>query len=173
MRIGTAIPAAALLALMLAGPTAAADDKSVMDKLAKLQGDWIMLDENGAETDMIGSTFRLTAAGSALVEVMAPGSPEGFEMVNMYHADGDRVLMTHYCAAGNQPRMVVKATDDDNRLVLQFESVTNLASPDANHMHHAEYIFHGDDRLTTLWWSMQDGKVNEDEHVTIELKRKK
>lgn len=173
MKIRTAISGATLLALMLTGGAAAADEKSVMEKLAALEGDWMFLDENGEETDMIGSTFRLTAAGSALVEVMAPGSPEGVEMVNMYHADGDRVLMTHYCAAGNQPRMEVKATDDENRLELQFESVTNLASPDANHMHHAEYVFHGDDRLTTRWWNMQDGKVSEENHVTIELKRKK
>ena len=172
MKIRTAISSATLLALMLTGGAAAADEKTVMEKLAALEGDWIFLDENGEETDMIGSTFRLTAAGSALVEVMAPGSPEGVEMVNMYHADGDRVLMTHYCAAGNQPRMEVKATDDDNRLELKFESVTNLASPDANHMHHAEYVFHGDDRLTTRWWNMQDGKVSEENYVTIELKRK-
>ena len=171
MRIRTAISGATLLALMLTGG-AAADEKSVMEKLAALEGDWMYLDENGEESDMIGSTFRLTAAGSALVEVMAPGSPEGYEMVNMYHADGDRVLMTHYCAAGNQPRMEVIATDDENRLELKFESVTNLASPDANHMHSAEYIFHGDDRLTTRWWSMQDGKISEENHVTIELKRK-
>lgn len=172
MRIRTAISGAALLAFMLAGSTAAADDKSVMEKLAALQGDWIMLDENGAETGMIGSTFRLTAAGSALVEVMAPGSPDGYEMVNMYHADGDRVLMTHYCAGGNQPRLEVKVTDDENLLELSFESITNLSSPDANHMHHAEYIFRGDDRLTTRWWSMADGKLSEEHSVTIELKRK-
>lgn len=172
MKIRTAIFGAVLLALMMTGGAVAADEKSVMERLAALEGDWIYLDENGEETDMIGSTFRLTAAGSALVEVMAPGSPEGFEMVNMYHADGDRVLMTHYCAAGNQPRMEVKTTDDENRLELQFESVTNLASPDANHMRSAEYIFRGDDRLTTRWWNMQDGKVSEENHVTIELKRK-
>ena len=173
MKNRTEICGAALLALLLAGGNAVADDESVMDRLATLQGDWIMLDENGAETDMIGSTFRLTAGGSALVEVMAPGSPDGYEMVNMYHADGNRVLMTHYCAAGNQPRMEVIATDDENRLELRFESVTNLASPEAEHMHQAEYIFRGDDRLTTRWWSMQDGKVSEENHVTIELKRKK
>ncbi|MXW21010.1 MAG: hypothetical protein F4Z95_09435 [Gammaproteobacteria bacterium] len=173
MKIRTAISGATLLALMLTGGAAAADEKSVMEKLAALEGDWMFLDENGEETDMIGSTFRLTAAGSALVEVMAPGSPDGVEMVNMYHADGDRVLMTHYCAAGNQPRMEVIATDDEYRLELKFESVTNLASPDANHMHHAEYVFHGDDRLTTRWWSMQDGKISEENHTTIELKRKK
>ena len=173
MKIRTAISGATLLALMLTGGAAAADEKSVMEKLAALEGDWVYLDENGEESDMIGSTFRVTAAGSALVEVMAPGSPEGYEMVNMYHADGDRVLMTHYCAAGNQPRMEVIATDDEYRLELKFESVTNLASPDANHMHHAEYVFHGDDRLTTRWWSMQDGKISEENHTTIELKRKK
>ena len=172
MKIRTAISSVTLLALMLTSGAAAADEKSVMEKLAALEGDWIFLDENGEETDMIGSSFRLTAAGSALVETMAPGHPEGFEMVNMYHADGDRVLMTHYCAAGNQPRMEVKATVDENRLELRFESVTNLSSPEANHMHHAEYIFHGDDRLTTHWWSMADGKIDETQHVTIELKRK-
>lgn len=173
MKIRTAISGATLLALMLTSGAAAADEKSVMEKLAALEGDWMFLDENGEETDVIGSTFRLTAAGSALVEVMAPGSPDGYEMVNMYHADGDRVLMTHYCAGGNQPRMEVKATEDEYRLELQFESVTNLASPEASHMHHAEYVFHGDDRLTTRWWSMQDGKISEENHVTIELKRKK
>ena len=169
----TVIASAALMAIILAGTAAANDSAGLMEKLAALEGDWIMLDENGEETDMIGSTFRLTAGGSALVEVMGPGNPDGHEMVNMYHADGDRVLMTHYCAAGNQPRMEVKTTDDENRLELRFESVTNLASPDANHMRHAEYTFQGEDHLVTRWWSMQDGKVSEENHVKITMKRKK
>ena len=170
MKKETAWLGAMLLALALNSGTATGDEGGIMEKLAKLEGDWILLDENGEETEMIGSTFRMTAGGSVLVEVMGPD--EGFEMFNMFHADGERVLMTHYCAAGNQPRMEVKATDDEDRLELRFESVTNLSSPDANHMHSAEYIFHGDDRLTTRWWSMQDGKVDEDIHVTIEMRRK-
>ena len=171
MNKGLPIAGAALLALGFAA-FAADKDTGVMAKLTALEGDWVLLDEDGRETDTIGATFRLTAGGSALVETMFPNSPDGHEMVNMYHADGDRVLMTHYCAAGNQPRLEVLATDDENRLELQFESVTNLASPDANHMRSAEYIFHGDDRLTTRWWNMQDGKVSKENHVTIELKRK-
>ena len=171
MKKQTAWLGTTLLALALSSPTAAGDDGGIMEKLAKLEGDWTLLDENGEETGMIGSTFRMTSAGSVLVEVMAPD--EGHEMFNMFHADGERVLMTHYCAAGNQPRMEVRATDDEDRLELRFESVTNLSSPDENHMHHAEYIFRGEDRLTTRWWSMQDGKVDEESHVTIEMKRKK
>lgn len=172
MRNRTVMGGAALLALMLAGGNAAAEGNSLMEKLKGLEGDWTMLDENGEDTGVIGSTFRISSGGSVMVEVMAPDSPDGHEMFNMYHADGERVLMTHYCAAGNQPRLEVIATDEGNRLELRFESITNLASPDTGHMHQAEYIFHGDDRLTTRWQSMQDGKLS-DEQAVFELKRRK
>ena len=124
MRMGLMIACVALLA----PATVAGEDVDVMEKLAALEGDWMLLDEEGRETDVVGSTFRLTAGGSVLVETMFPNSPDGHEMVNVYHADGDRVLMTHYCAEGNQPRLVVEASDDENRLDLRFESITNLAS---------------------------------------------
>ena len=165
------IVAATLVALGLT-VVAAEEDAGVMAKLTALEGEWVLLDEDGGETDTIGATFRLTAGGSALVETMFPDSPDGHEMVNMYHADGDRVLMTHYCAAGNQPRLVVIPTDDENRLEFRFESITNLASPEAGHMHQAEYVFEGDDRLTTRWRSMANGKLTE-ETTTIALKRRK
>ena len=168
MRKGLVIAGVLLLAPGLA--VFAGDDSGVMKKLAALEGDWMLLDEEGRETDVVGSTFRLTAGGSALVETMFPN--DGHEMVNMYHADGDRVLMTHYCAAGNQPRLVVEATDDENRLELRFESITNLATPETTYMSQAVYVFHGDDRLTTRWRSMTDGKLTE-ETTTMELKRRK
>ena len=167
------IAGGALLALSLTGGLSAGDDGGVMARLAELEGEWILLDENGEETDVIGSTFRITSAGSAIMERMFPDSPDGHEMLNVYHADGDRVLMTHYCAAGNQPRVEVRTTDDENRLELRFESITNLATPDADHMRQAEYIFDGKDRLTTRWRSMTDGKLSDGNSITFELRRKK
>ncbi len=172
MKTTTPIAAAALMAFALAN-TVAADDDGLMKKLEALQGDWMLLDENGDDTGILASTFELTSAGSVLMERMFPGSEDGSEMLNVYHADGDRVLMTHYCAAGNQPRMEILSTDNANRLELRFESITNLSAPESDHhMHQAEYIFHGDDRLTTRWQSMKDGKLVE-EHAVFELKRKK
>lgn len=54
-------------------------------------------------------------------------------MITMFHLDGDRLLMTHYCGAGNQPRM--KATSADGKsIAFDFVDATNLASPDAGHM---------------------------------------
>ncbi len=32
-------------------------------------------------------------------------------MITMFHMDGDRLLMTHYCGAGNQPRMKLVASN--------------------------------------------------------------
>ncbi len=163
---GVALAAVSLLAAGAAG-------SDVMSKLTALEGEWVMLDENGNETGVVGSSFRLTSAGSALVELMFPNSPDGHEMLNMYHADGERVLMTHYCAAGNQPRLEVRATEDGNRLELRFESITNLSSPNAHYMHHAEYVLHGDDRLTTRWYSMNDGQITEASPMVFELKRRR
>ena len=43
-------------------------------------------------------TFRLTGAGSTVVETQFPG--QGHEMITMYHLDGQDLRMTHYCARG-------------------------------------------------------------------------
>ena len=161
----------AVAAISLSGAGAANSD--VRSRLTAREGEWILLDEKGADTGAVGSSFRLTSAGSALVETMFPNSADGHEMLNLYHADGERVLMTHYCAAGNQPRMEVRTTDDVNRLELRFDSITNLSSAQDHYMHHAEYIFHGEDRLTTRWYSMKEGKVTDESPVTFELKRRK
>ena len=163
---------AGVAVLAVSGSAMAAEGEDIMSRLAELEGEWMLLDENGEETDVVGSTFRVTSAGSTLVERMFPDHPDGYEMLNVYHVDGDRVLMTHYCSAGNQPRLRVLSTDDENRLQWQMESVTNLSAPGADHMHQAEYEFQGDDRLTTHWQSMVDGEVSDEHSITFELKRK-
>ena len=159
--------------------------KEIMAKLSKLEGDWVLLDENGEETGVIGSKFRVTPAGSGLMvlEEMFPDSLDGHETINVYQADGERVLITHYCAVANQPQVEVRSTDDENRLELNFDGITNQPSPDADHMRQAEYIFHGEvrqaeyifhgkNRLTTRWRSMTDGKLSDENSITFELKRK-
>lgn len=160
------IAIAGLVALSCSNAAAGAAD--VMAKLTALEGEWTLLDENGTDTGVVGAVFKPTANGSAVREIMMPGHDH--EMLNVYHADGDRVLMTHYCAAGNQPRLTIVPADDD-RLELRFESITNLAHEGANHMRQADFQWHGPDRLTTTWYSMRDGKLSE-EATVIDLARK-
>ena len=158
------------LALGLAmGVAANADSAAIMEKLKSLQGDWMVVDEQGEVLDQVGSEFRLTANGSALSEYMFPG--DDHEMLNIFHADGDRVLMTHYCAAGSQPRLEVVPAEEGDGLLLKFDSITNLPSPDTHFMHHAEFKWHGEDRLTTTWYSSENGKVS-DETTVFRLARR-
>ena len=71
------------------------------------------------------SVFRVTAGGSAVEETIFPGSP--MEMLSVYHMDKGNLLMTHYCAIGNQPRMKLNAKKSTpQELVFDFDGGTNL-----------------------------------------------
>ena len=74
-------------------------------------------DGHGGQASVI---FRLTGAGSA-----AGGDSDGrdpHEMVSVYHLDGDELRMTHYCAAGNQPRLKLdRARSRPDHLIFVFD----------------------------------------------------
>ena len=158
-----------VLALVLSAAAAQADADAIMQRLKSLEGEWMAVGEQGEVLDQVGSEFRLTANGSVLREFMSPGSK--YEMLNVYHADGDRVLMTHYCGAGSQPRLEVVPAEEGDGLLLKFDSITNLPSPDAHFMHHAEYEWDGADRLTTTWYGSENGKI-QDETMVFRLARR-
>lgn len=162
------VSAGLVLAVALGG-VAQADSNAIMERLESLEGEWMFLDEQGKETGQVGSEFRMTANGSVLREFMYPGHDH--EMLNVYHADGDRVLMTHYCAGGSQPRLEVVAAEEGDGLLLNFESITNLPSPDAHFMHHAEIAWDGPDRVTTTWYGSAGGVIS-DETMVMQLVRR-
>ncbi len=170
MRMKDCLTGTGLALGLVLGAAAQADTDAIMQKLKSLEGEWLVVDEQGEVLDQVGSEFRLTANGSALREFMFPGDEH--EMLNVYHADGDRVLMTHYCGAGSQPRLEVVPAEEGEGLLLKFDSITNLPSPDAHFMHHAEYEWGGDDRLTTTWYGSENGKVS-DETMVMRLARRK
>jgi hypothetical protein len=65
-------------------------------------------------------------------EILGQG-PE--DMVSMFHLDGpNRLLLTHYCGSGNQPRMQASVSADGKTFTFSFVDATNLATPDAGHM---------------------------------------
>jgi hypothetical protein len=81
------------------------------------------------------------------------------EMPTLYHMDGDRLMATHYCAAKNQPRMVLPASDASGQtLRFQFLDVTNLATPDAGHMRTVTFTFLGANKLRQDWTYREKGK---------------
>jgi hypothetical protein len=102
-------------------------------------------------------TYHLTGAGSALVETQFPGGAH--EMVSVYHLDGDDLRMTHYCAAGNQPRVKLdRAHSQPDHLIFVFDGGTNLDPKKDMHIHGLEITFHKDGQVTSAWEGYAGGK---------------
>ena len=136
-----------------------------MEAIRALAGTWAGVAPAKEGEKPMTITFKATAMGTAVMETMFPGSDH--EMVNMYTGDGDTVLVTHYCALGNQPRMKLVSADD-GVLKFVFLDSANLKSRDEMHMDSLELTIKGD-RLTEKWESYQDGKVTSTE--SFEFKR--
>jgi len=84
-------------------------------------------------------------------------------MVTIYHADGNRLALTHYCAAGNQPRMRSDKPAAGEALRFSFVDATNLPSPDAGHMHSMAIRFEGPDHIRQVWTWRQEGSEQQKE----------
>jgi len=95
-------------------------------------------------------SYALVSGGSALVETIQAESEPG--MVTVYHPDGDRLMMTHYCSLHNQPRMRADGAPAENgKLVFNFVDATNMPSPDAMHMHKLVVTFEDKDHYVQEW----------------------
>jgi len=106
------------------------DAQKSFDKLKSLSGSWEGKDHQGKAVQV---SFRETAGGSALMSEIQGRGPEN--MISMFNLDGaNRLLVTHYCGAGNQPRMTASASPDGKTISFDFLDATNLAGPEAGHM---------------------------------------
>ena len=77
----------------------------------------------------------------------------------MFHMDGDRLLLTHYCVAGNQPRLVLSSVEEGGRLItFMFLDGTNLPSRDKGHMDKVVLRLVDDGHFTEQWTWYQGGK---------------
>jgi hypothetical protein len=103
------------------------------DQIKTLAGSW---EGKNSEGKPLRVTFRDTAGGSALLSEIEGEGHEGHEdMISMFHLDGpNRLIITHYCTAGNQPRMLATSSPDGKTFTFEFLDATNLAAPDSGHM---------------------------------------
>jgi hypothetical protein len=73
--------------------------------------------------------------------------------------DGGRLLLTHYCMAGNQPRMQARAFNPESgELEFQFLDAGNLPDPNAGHMHNARFRFVDNNHLVSEWEFYENGQ---------------
>ena len=157
-----------VLALAFAATAAYAqtDAQKAFATLKTLPGTWEGTGMEGKDSNMpLRVEFRITGGGSAIMSEI-----QGHEdMISMFHLDGDRLLLTHYCAVGNQPRMQASASPDGKTLTFNFVDATNLSSPDAGHMQKMILTVLDDNHHTEEWVFVDHGK----EHKAVfDLRRK-
>lgn len=145
-----------LLPALAAGAEAPAPGVVAFERLKRLAGSWNARSTQGWEGT---STIEMIAGGSVLL-LRSQIDPHGDEtMATLVHLDGDRLVLTHYCVAGNQPRLEATAVSEDgSRIELAFRDATNLPSRDHGHMDSAVLELHDDDTYTSQWTWYQDGK---------------
>jgi len=143
-----------------------AQPASGFDRLKILVGTWEATSPQGKP---LTNTIRLVSNGTALEETFQ--SADADQMVTLYTPNGNRLAMTHYCAAGNQPRMESPAvTVDQKEFDFSLTGITNLANPNSGHMRHLLIQIADQDHFTEKWTWRENGK---DQTHTFHFKRSK
>src|ERR1700731_1075574 len=97
---------ALLVVLASTAALAPSDAQKSFNQLKVLTGTW---EGKSGEGKPLQVTFRDTAGGSALMSEIHGQGPEN--MISMFNLDGpNKLIVTHYCGAGNQPRMQATAS---------------------------------------------------------------
>ncbi len=138
---------------------------AAFERFKKLEGKWNGRSTKGWEEVL---TFKTIAGGSVVVETSFDAHPNE-TMMTMYHLDGDRLMLTHYCVARNQPRLVATSFSDGGKTVtFTFIDGGNLASRDRGHMDKAVFRFVDDNHATSQWTWYQDGKESWMEEIHLD-----
>ena len=156
---------------------AQSDAQKSFDQLKTLTGSWqgpVTTDPpqpgmgNGTLTQV---SLRVTSRGNALAHEMKeagkPDDPSHYDHpLTMLYLDGDRLLLTHYCDAGNRPRMAARTSPDGK--TVEFDFLDVAGSTQYGHMHHAVFTVLDANHHTEDWTYMQPGDKPVRAHVDLQ-----
>ncbi len=157
-----------LLGLILSttSTTVKAGPGNPFDKLKALAGEWT---GKNAEGHPFTVTYEISSGGSILLEKME--SSDEPAMLTIYHMDNGDLRLTHYCSAGNQPRMrAVPLSPDAREISFEFVDATNLKGATGGYINSLTVTLQDDDHITQKWGWFGNGKQ---EYSTFHLTRVK
>jgi hypothetical protein len=129
--------------------------RAAFERFKALAGTWEAKSTKGWDERL---TYEVIAGGSAVLETSIDAHP-GETMATVFYMDGDRLLLTHYCVAKNQPRLETTFFQDGGRtVVFTFRDGANIPTRDRGHMDRAVFTFEGPNRLKSRWTWYEDGQ---------------
>ncbi|MGB2604418.1 MAG: hypothetical protein WBC78_12545 [Candidatus Sulfotelmatobacter sp.] len=153
--------------------TPQSDAQKSFDKLKTLAGSWeghvtTVPPHPDMEGKAVRATLRVTSMGNAIMhEMTGDGRPD--DPITMLYLDGDRLLLTHYCDAGNRPRMTGTISSDGKSVEFAFLDVAG--STQYGHMDHAVFTAIDANHHTEDWTYIEPG--DKPVHAHIDLQRTK
>jgi hypothetical protein len=134
----------------------ALDAKSAFEQLKTLAGEWQGTAGHGDGKEIPATvTYRIASGGTVVMETLFPGTPH--EMISMYHLNGPKLVVSHFCAMGNQPRMTLAPRSSASELRFDFDGGENLNPAKDTHIH-AGVLRPSDDELLADSTTWKDGK---------------
>ena len=163
-----AIFAIAISVLNAGNPGSETKSLPSFDKLKLLVGTWKGKTEDGKDVTV---SYKVVSAGTSIMETLDMAENKE-AMVTMYHADGNKLMMTHYCSMGNQPRMrTAGLSKDGNTLAFSFVDISNTSSKDDSYMKKLVFTFKDDDHFSQEWTMHMKG--NQSHPSTFQFERAK
>jgi len=167
-----------LLASLSVVGFAQSDAQKSFDRLKALAGTWegpVTVVPAMAEMSSdkpLRISMRVTSRGNALVhemqEAATPEDPTKYDHpVTMFYLDNNRLLLTHYCDAGNRPRMAAKISPDGK--TLEFDFLDVAGDLQYGHMQHAKFTFVDANHHIEEWTFLMPG--DKPMHATLDLQR--
>jgi len=157
------------------------DAQKSFDQMKTLAGTWqgpVAVDppmQGETNGKPIHVSLRVTSRGNAIVHEMkeagTPDDPTRYDdPITMVYLDGDRLLLTHYCDAGNRPRMAAKVSPDGK--TVEFDLIDVAGNVQYGHMQHAVFTIVDANHHTEDWtFNMQPG--DKPMHAHFDLQRTK
>jgi hypothetical protein len=145
------------------------DAQKSFDKLKTVAGSWegnvTTVPQQAEAEGKLKVSLRVTSMGNALVhEMTGAGRPD--DPITMLYLDGDRLLLTHYCDAGNRPRMAGKMSADGK--TVEFDFLDVAGSTQYGHMHHAVFTVIDANHHTEDWTYMMPGDKPVRAHLDLQ-----
>jgi len=138
---------------------AQSDAQKSFDKMKALSGTWEGRVTTVPPTELQGKlmqvTLRTTSIGNALLhEMSGAGRPD--DPITMFYLENDHLMLTHYCDAGNRPRMTAKPSPDGKTVDFEFMDV--MGNMQHGHMHHAAFTMVDANHHIEEWTFMSGDK---------------
>ena len=151
---------------------AQSDAQKSFDKLKTLAGSWegqvtTVPPAADIEGKLMQVTLRPTSMGNALMhEMTGAGRPD--DPITMLYVDDGRLMLTHYCDAGNRPRMAGRVSPDGK--TVEFDFLDVAGSTQYGHMHHAVFTFVDANHHIEDWTYMKPGDKPVNAHFDLHRK---